>query len=119
MSLASSAAINAFAKHVSASEAKTRFGFLVDWSVQNQSEVVVEKHGEPTAVIMPYGDYQEFLGLKQEAERKKALETFRQFRKEVQARNPEMTDKAAQEFAADFTNEVMKTVIEKRQQTYG
>ena len=119
MSLMNSTPLNQWAKHVSASEAKTRFGSLVDWSVQHQQGVVVEKHGEPTAVIMPYGNYQEFLALKREADQKQALETFRQLRQDVRACNPNMTEAQAQAFADDFTNEVMDAVIEKRQQKYG
>lgn len=119
MSLTSATTINQWGKRVSASEAKTRFGALVDWSVQNQRGVVVEKHGEPKAVIMPYGNYQEFLDLKRKADQKKALETFRQLRKDVQARNPNLTEEKAQTFATDFANEVMTAVIEKRQQKYG
>ena len=42
------------AKTVTASDAKNRLGSIMDWAVDNDDEVVIEKRGEPRVVMMPF-----------------------------------------------------------------
>ena len=59
-------------KTVSASEAKTRFGVLLDWAVDHGDDVIVESHGKPKAVIVPFEAYRTMLKLREEPRRRDA-----------------------------------------------
>lgn len=67
-------------KKISASEAKTHFGALLD---QAQKEpVTIEKQGRPVAVILSFGTYFEQLESQpSEQEKKKALQFLKKWSK--------------------------------------
>ncbi len=46
---------------ISASEAKTRFGSIMNWAGESQDDVIVESYGEPKVVIIPFGEYQKVI----------------------------------------------------------
>jgi PHD/YefM family antitoxin component YafN of YafNO toxin-antitoxin module len=106
-------------KAVSAREAGDRFAALLRWSVKHNSEVVVETQGQPQVVIMPFGDYQQFVTLRQKARRQQAIAELKRLRKQVQARNKDLTEAEAEKLALRFSRDVLKAVVKKRGAKYG
>src|SRR5690348_15681741 len=93
-------------KMVSATEAKNRLASIVAWVQDNQDEVIVENHGEPKAVIMAYSEYEKIKDLKEQARRQEIWERMEALRREVSARNPDITtEEQAMEIADQFTRE--------------
>lgn len=56
---------------ISASEAKTHFGALMDKA--QKEPVTIEKQGRPVAVVISFDDYQQHLGKPSPSEKKQAL----------------------------------------------
>lgn len=96
---------------VSASEAKNRLGSLMQWAIKNRDEVVIESRGEPTAVIMPYREYETVTELRERDRRARALAQLEELRKRVQARNQDLTEEAATELADRVTREAVKNLV--------
>ncbi|NLF15195.1 MAG: type II toxin-antitoxin system Phd/YefM family antitoxin [Anaerolineaceae bacterium] len=100
-------------KRVSASEAKNRFGAIVDWAVQSQQEVIVESYGEPKVVILSYEAYTEIEQLREAARRQEALARLRQLRDEVRARNQDLTPEEAQALSDRFSREAATEMVQE------
>ena len=98
------------AKVVSASEAKSRFGFMLKQAKQEQ--VIIEVHGAPEAVLISYHDYQLFEGFKEQNRRREAWEAFKSLRDEVSAQTLELTEQEAYELAG-ISEEVAKEIIQE------
>lgn len=94
-------------KTVSASEAKNRFGSMVEWAIKNQDEVIIQSYGEPRAVLVPFEAYQRVLELREQARRREALERLEQLRETIQARNRDLSGEEADALADRFTREVI------------
>lgn len=92
-------------KTVSATEAKVQFGAIVEWAVEAQDDVVVERRGEPKAVIISYQEYQKVLALREQARREEALRRLRALREEVRARNTDLDEEQAMALAVRFSKE--------------
>ena len=105
-------------KKVSASEAKTKFGSIVGWTVDNKDEVIVESRGHPKAVIMAFEEYQELMGLRQKSLRQQALAELEALRDKVQARNQDLDEQGAQSLADRFTREVFSDMVKEGKITY-
>ncbi|MGH2542671.1 MAG: type II toxin-antitoxin system Phd/YefM family antitoxin, partial [Ardenticatenaceae bacterium] len=45
-------------KTMSASEAHTKFGSVMKWAIESGDEVIVESHGKPKVVILPFEEYE-------------------------------------------------------------
>jgi prevent-host-death family protein len=100
-------------KAVSASEAKNTFGSVVGWVLANQDAVIVESHGEPTVVILPFTEYERVQVLKERQRREEALATLRRLRDEVSARNQDLTDDEVDELADRATREAIDNLVRK------
>lgn len=105
-------------KRVSASEAKTRFGAIVDWALESNDDVIVESYGKPTAVIMSFGEYQKVLGLREQARRQEALATLEELRGQVLARNQDLDAAQAEELADRFTRDVIEDMVAEKKTKY-
>ena len=51
---------------VSASEAKTQFGAILDWAIKCKDDVIVESHGKPKAVIISFEEHQKVAELREQ-----------------------------------------------------
>ena len=101
-------------KTISALEAKNNLGSVVNWVVQNQDEVIIERRGTPTAVIMPFTEYQKVQELKEQNRRQEALQRLRELRDQVRARNQGITtEEQAIEIADQITREAIHSLVEK------
>ena len=105
-------------KTVTATEAKNRLGSLIEWALSNKDEVIVNSYGEPTAVIMPYQEYQTVRELREQARRKQALAQLEALREQVQTRNQDLTEEKATELADHLTREVVEELVEEGEIKY-
>ena len=105
-------------KRVSASEAKTRFGAIVDWTLESNDDVIVESYGKPTVVIMPFVEYQKVLGLREQARRQQALAVLEELRRQVQTRNQDLDESQAEELADRFTRDVVEDMVAEKKTKY-
>ncbi len=94
-------------KAVSTREAKDKLSSIIGWVRENADEVIVESHGQPTAVIMSFAEYEKFQAVKEQQRRVEALEELRRVRAAVSTRNRDLTEAQADEIAACLTREVI------------
>lgn len=97
-------------KTVTSTEAKTQFGSLLKWMKEKKDEVIVKVYGEPTAVIMPYPEYEALLKLRKKEQVRKALAALDELRKEVQRQTPDLTAEEAYRMAG-FSEEVIQETL--------
>jgi prevent-host-death family protein len=98
---------------VSASEAKNRLGALIGWVLENRDEVIVESHGEPKVVLVPYSEYEEMQKIKEEVRRRKALAKLEKLRDRVRSRNNTLKEEEAQALSDRFTREVVAEMVKE------
>ena len=94
-------------KAVSANEAKQRLGALLGYVNEQDDEVIVERHGRPTAVLMSVTAYEEVRAMREQKRRAEALELLRQVHESVAARNQDLTEEEAIEFAERLSHELI------------
>lgn len=95
---------------VSSSEAQNNFGAIVLWTEENQDDVVVERHGKPTAVIVSYDVYRSLTALRDRESKLDALKELQELRQEVQRVNPAITAEEAYR-AAGFSEQVLQDTL--------
>jgi len=101
-------------KTVSSSEARENFGALLKWAKDNRDEIVVKLRGEPAAVIMSYGEYQEIAELRELRKRQNALTRLRAVRERVQQRVEECELSAEKAYAlAGLEEEAAKNILDQ------
>ncbi|MHB1355381.1 MAG: type II toxin-antitoxin system Phd/YefM family antitoxin [Anaerolineae bacterium] len=103
---------------VSASEAKTKFGAIVDWAIETQDDVIVESHGQPRVVIVSYTQYQEILVLREQARRQDALQRLRKLRETVRARNQDLDEEQADALAVRFSRDIVTDMVAEEKIPY-
>jgi prevent-host-death family protein len=96
-------------KTISVSEAKNKLSAMLQWAVEHGDEVVVESRGEPKAVILPYGEYEELLALREAARRREALRQLEALAAQVQERNADLSVQEAEQLA----DEISRATIER------
>jgi prevent-host-death family protein len=103
---------------VSASEAKTKFGAIVDWVTEKQDDVIVESHGQPRAVIVSYSQYQQILALREQARRLDVLQSLRNLRETVRARNQDLNEQQADALAVRFSRDIVTDMVAEHKIPY-
>lgn len=98
---------------VSATEAKNRFGTVLDWVIKDGDEVVVERQGRPLAAILSMAAYDRFKELREKERRQQALETLRSVQNRVSARNNDLTPEQIEGIADQFSRDVIQGLVEK------
>ena len=96
---------------VTASEAKNRLGSLIKWVQSNRDDVIVESHGQPKAVIIPYSEYETVVSHRETSRREDALRRLEQVRQSVQARTQDLTEEEASALADRFVREVVEDMV--------
>lgn len=96
---------------VSASEAQSSFGAMVQWAEKNNEEVVIERRGVPAAVILSFEQYQELAQLRERERNRRALAALDALRAEVQRQNPDLGAEDAYR-AAGFSEEVIQETLQ-------
>ena len=98
-------------KIVSASEAKTRFGSIMNWAVESKDDVIVESHGEPKVAIVAFQEYERLVKLREDNRRREALARLEDLGGRIQARNLDLSREQADSLADRFTREVVGKMI--------
>ncbi len=98
-------------KTVTATEAKTNFGAMMDWTVTEKDQIIVQSHGQPKAAMINYDDYTRLVELKEKERRQQALKDLEALRERVRAKNQDLTDEQAMALAARFTRDVVVDMI--------
>ena len=76
---------------VSASEAKTKFGALVDWAVKLNEGIVVESHGVPKMAFIAFDEHQKLPQLRDEARRRETLARLERPYERVRAHSQDLS----------------------------
>jgi prevent-host-death family protein len=98
---------------VSATEAKNRFGTVLDWVIKDGDDVVVERQGRPLVAIVSMAEFEEFKELREKERRRQALETLRSVQRRVSARNTDLTPEQIERIAEQFSRDVVQGLVEK------
>ncbi len=106
-------------KTVTATEAKTNFGAMMDWTVTEKDQIIVQSHGQPKAVIINYNEYTRFAEMKEKERRQQALKDLEALREKVRARNQDLTDEQADYLADRFVRDVVQDMIAEGKIKYG
>jgi prevent-host-death family protein len=97
--------------HVSISEAKARLSRFVDRAVEENEKIIIESHGNPRAVLIPYSDYEQFCTWQETQRRQQALEELRQLTRQIRARNPDLSPEAGEALADRYTRDVIEEMV--------
>jgi|SRR5579884_3592946 len=98
---------------ISATEAKNRFGAVLDRVAEGGDEIIVERQGKPQAAIISIADFEDFQHLREQRRRQEAVETIRRVRAQVRARNLDLTDEEAEAIADSVTRDAVNALIAK------
>ncbi len=105
-------------KTISVSEAKNKLSAMLKWAVENQDEVVVESRGRPKAVILPYGEYEQFQSLREKERRQSALQRLQELAAVNQALNQDLTPEEAEDLADEVTRETIDRMVAEDKVTF-
>ena len=106
------------AREISATEAKAKLSALMEWTVANQDEVIIQSRGNPKAVIISYDAYEQYKDLQENARRKDALAKLEALAARIQARNQDLPTKDANALADRFTREVIAEMVDEGKVQY-
>ena len=98
-------------KYVSATEAKINLGSMMEWTVAESDEVIIETRGKAKAVLVSYPFYQQMLAIKETLRREKALLDLEALAKSVQKKNKDLSPEEANELSDRFVGEVVREMI--------
>src|SRR5688572_27718996 len=88
---------------IPATELKNRLGAVIQSAIKNKRDVIVSSRGVPQVAIVPFEEWQKLDEIRhqqeQAAERQKALQTWAKLRKQIRARNQDLTEAQAQQLA--------------------
>jgi len=104
---------------VSATEAKTAFGSLVDWAATTKDDVIVESRGRPKVVIVAFEEYQRLSELRERARREEALARLEALRERTAARSADLSADEVSELADRVTREAIRRLIAEGKVRYG
>lgn len=105
-------------KRVSATEAKINLGAMMNWTVTENDEVVIESRGNPKAVLISYPTYQEMQKIQEAVRREQALAKLESLATTIQERAESLSPNEAEEKADRFVREVVQEMIADGQISY-
>lgn len=100
-------------KTISVSEAKNKLSEMLRWAVEHGDSVVVESRGQPQAVIVPYGEYEEFRALREQARRREALQRLEALAERIQERNADLSPDEAEQLAEAISQETIRRMVDE------
>lgn len=98
-------------RSVSTSEAKAKLSSYMDWAVKNRTGIIIQSHGKPKAVLIPYEEYEEFNEWQEAQRRADALAELQELAASVRARNTDLSAQEADELADRFARDVIAEMI--------
>jgi prevent-host-death family protein len=99
------------AKTISATEAKNRLGGLIGDVAEGETDIIIENHGRPRAVLISFESYREMLEAQERQRRMDAMDALRRLRDQVRARNEDLDEKAADAIAEEISQEAISRII--------
>lgn len=100
------------ARSISTSEAKANLNSYMDWAAENHEGVVIQRRGNPKAVLIAYSDYQKFIEWQEEYRRQSALEELQQLAAEIHfQKNEDLSSEESEEIAERFVRETIEQMI--------
>ena len=100
-------------KTVSVSEAKAKLSAMMEWTVTNQDEVIIENRGKPTAVLLPFSKYKEYRQTQKQAAREELLARLQRIAVEVQQKNLDLTQEETEVLAEEVSQETIQNLVKK------
>ncbi len=104
-------------ERLTASEAKQKFGAVMN-AVGRNTEVIVESHGAPKAVVLSFGTYTNLLSLVEKSQRAESLKRLREIRDSIRKDNPSLSKKAIDTAADDVSRETIRRLIQNHRVRY-
>lgn len=101
------------ARRVSATEAKSRFGAIVDSISKEGDDVIIENRGTPVAAIIAIADYQKLEQNRIEQRRDVALQKLKALQRRVREKNPDLTAEDVERLAKQVVSDAVAAIDEK------
>jgi prevent-host-death family protein len=106
-------------KTVTASEAKNRLGSIIEWVLQSNDVVIVERRGEPKVAMLPIREYEEIQMIREQVRRRDALARLERLRDEVGRRNADLSPEEADRLADRFVRDVIDDMVTEGKIQFG
>lgn len=100
-------------KTTSVSEAKNKLSAMMQWAIEHGDGVVIESRGQPTAVIVAFGEYEELMALREKERRREALQELEALAARVQARNADLSEEEVEQLADEISRETIQRMVDK------
>ncbi len=97
--------------NVSTSEAKAKLSRFLQMVAKNREEIIIQKRGDPQAVLIPYSAYEQFNIWREQVRRQQALAELQKLADKVRERNQDLSAVEADELADRFVREVIEDMI--------
>lgn len=98
---------------MTAREVKAQLDSLLDQSNDRFDDIIVERNGEPRAVIVSFAEYQAVAELRQALRQEQVIAELEQLRASVAARNEGLAEEQVEKIAVQAGREVIEAVIAK------
>lgn len=102
-------------KTVSVSEARQQLNALVEWAIENQDGVVIEKYNKPKAVLISYEDFEKYQQIKAKEQQQAAWAALQALAQKVSDQNKNLTAEEADEVADSVVREAVASLEQKGQ----
>jgi prevent-host-death family protein len=100
-------------KKVSTAEAKNKLSALIGLTITEGTNVVIERRGEPKAVLVSYTEYEETQQIRARSQRLEALERLRTLREQVSARFDGVSEAERAQLAVRFSREFVQDLADE------
>ena len=100
------------AKTVSADEVKSQFDSFLGYVSEQDDEVIVERHGKRTAVIISMAAYEDVKAILEERRRADVLEQFRRLNDRIAAHSAAHNQDLSEEDAIDLSIRISREIID-------
>ena len=97
-------------KKISVSQAKNQLSAMLDWAIENQDGVIVESHGRPKAVILPFSQYESYLSFQEQQERQNAVTRLYAIAETIQSYNTDLSAEEADQLANEIAQEAVNSL---------
>lgn len=94
-------------KVVSSNEVDGTLGDVLGDVAEDGNEVIVERDGTPTAIVIPFAAYEELRALREARRRADALDRLRSLRDAVRARNLDLSEEQAEAITDRFAHDLI------------
>lgn len=104
---------------ITATEAKTHMGAILDWTVEHEDEVIIQAHGQPKAVLISFAAYQKNRNQQEIMRRQAALARLEALAQRQEARNPDLGQTEAEALVDRFSRDAFAEMVAEGRIQYG